>query len=243
MRSDEHDPQLGMAWEQEHPDAYVAPVEDPEPVAAAEHLLDQVDALVPDELYDEELDVRVSEYLEDDTCDLDDVIAGDRSRLPLDGESLLDSYAVKAVLGDTDVHGGNLQVTTDGEVYPHDFEMAAWTDLDGAYESVRSVVEMQQVFSASFDTTAMLRMGKGIEGPKLSPTGLRDHIYRVADSVDQEELAEAYRADDRVTFRDDLDAVEEYAPAERIFLNVGEAQDREYGRFAERLYDRVRERF
>lgn len=217
--------------------AWIAPLEDGESVAAVEYLLEEAETETPDEFYDDDRAIRVSYGVQDNTIDLRDCYH-QRGHLPIDGDSLEESYAVKALAGDPDVHGRNIQVTDDGASYPHDFEAAGTVSLESMYHRITGMITGKSLLGPSFMTTTQLRLGIGLEG-RLSPGGFRDKLDQIAGSIDRDHLNEAYQDDERIEF-DPANIDDPDTPAEQIMANLEAAENRSYTNKVDDLYDTVR---
>ena len=217
--------------------AIVAPLEDGEPVAAMEYVLDEIDSGVPEERYDPERELRISYPAADDTIDFRDRY-DDPGYLPIDSDSLHRSYGIKALAGDPDIHGRNIQVTADGRTYPHDFEAAGQYGLERMYSQIRDRLTGKSMFDPSLVTATQMRFGIGLDG-RVSPGGLRDAIDALSDEIDRSALIAAYEDDERIRF-DAKNIDDPETPAEQIISNIETAKQDEYMGTIEDLYDSIR---
>lgn len=83
-------------------------------------ITEELDVPSPRVFQDPVTDEVISVSCGNDPVDLFDVVNGEVDR-PIDEDTLLDAYATKILLGDTDAHARNIAVLPDGTSYSFDF--------------------------------------------------------------------------------------------------------------------------
>lgn len=211
-----------------------------EQLTATSYLLDAVAAETPVEYADAVADMRVSFERGHDPRDIRDRSVFDEYG-PGDRDALLDSYAVKALLGDIDIHGGNIQMTADGGFYPVDFEMAGENDIGDVYDTVRMEFWLMRMEEARSVVDPGTETGLELD-QDLGLGALRDRITVQADSIDLDGLIDSYMEDDRLTYRPELveDEATAHAPAEQIVANIRDARTGDYYGPIAGMVDRLR---
>lgn len=174
-----------------------------EPLAAAQYLFDAIDLETPQVFYDSQAEVKVSTEAGYDPED-STLLEEKDDRAPFDKGSYIDSHAVKALLGDFDVHSGNIQATADGRFYPIDVDATGKKPVEYVHDHLDvdalnrySVVE--RVEDADFGDEEPPQMGE-----------FTTAIEEMADSIDLDRLEEQYRTDERISY--DRAAIEDGEP-------------------------------
>lgn len=217
------------------PQVHYAPRNDhaEEPLATAQYLFDAIDLETPQAFYDSQAEVKVSTEAGPDPED-STLLEEKTDRAPFDKESYIDSHAAKALLGDFDVHSGNIQVTADGRFYPIDVEATGRKPVEYVHDHLDvdalnrySVVE--RVHDADFGEDDPPRMEE-----------FTTAIEEMADSIDLEQLEEEYQEDDRITYdRTPIEEegpvmdnpegreiyIDDLSPAETVVRNIKTARD------------------
>lgn len=208
-----------------------------EPLAAAEYLLEEIDLETPQVFYDTLSEVKVSTEVGHDPED-STLLEEQDDRAPFDKRSYIDSHAAKALLGDFDVHSGNIQVTADGHFYPIDVEATGKKPVEYIHDNLDvnalnrySVVE--RVEDANFGQE---------EPPQMEE--FTTAIEEMADRIDLDRLEQRYREDNRITYdRAPIDEdgpvmdnhegrqlyIDELSPAETVVRNIETVRDGGFG--------------
>ncbi|MDY6770699.1 MAG: hypothetical protein SV186_01940 [Candidatus Nanohaloarchaea archaeon] len=169
-----------------------------EKLRAADYVLDQLDVETPAFFYDSLAEVKVSTEAGPDPED--STLLEEKDRGPYDRESYVESHAVKALLGDFDVHSGNIQVDASGRFYPIDIDATGKMPVEYVHDNLdvdalNRYGAISRVQDAAFENRPP-RMGD-----------VTRTIEDLASDIDLEELEQQYREDDRIAY--DRDRIED----------------------------------